>query len=616
MNIENKKEERKDKKSFLEWVKEILYIIKVFVVPYKALDGVEDVPKELKKKGNILGMLVLMETIIALVFSFMLKATNMLIEHKLVVAGMLIFMLYKAEKLISNFSYNFRDIERKNYTQTFNDKMTSLGMTILGKTTDRVFRYDKTKGYSSVMENEPLINSIKRYEEIWWEYQINHKFDVIEVCSIIVMMILVIVTNQDIPNLLFIPFVCLFFILTFGLSVYNRLCWKNYVEKDREYKDERDVIVNDMLRVKSIIPKDVEMRISKFKIFSEKNVNNIKVYSKSQNKVSLILSAFELSFQYIVIIFYWWTIKDIGVESIAIITANIAVLMTALNKIRGLASSLSHNSEQIESLEAESEDFEQILNVYKAELQKCDNDEPVDRIEIQPFKLKYEKKEETDIPFTLECKETMVIEKGEVIVFSGVSGSGKSTVMKMLMDRVRVGKNVDIPNTRRFLFFDETLAFGSLSIYEEFFADCEVHLQKAYDILSNLHLAQELKFFSPDIMKAWMKKNFYSSSMSHGQKQRMVLAKLLYHLDDNIDGLLLDEVTSGLDENADEGMDVQKMLEYCVRYANSDRKRIVLLSIHQSIEGVKESLIEDGYCFKTFEFKDGEVKLKEVEKKD
>ena len=184
MNIENKKqEERKDKKSFLEWVKEILYIIKVFVVPYKALDGVKDIPKELKKKGNILGMLVLMETLIALVFSFMLKATNMLIEHKLIVAGMLVFMLYKAEKLISNFIFNFKDIERKNYTQTFENEMTSFGMTILGKTTDRVFRYDKTKGYSTVMENEPLINCIKRYEEIWWEYQINHKFDVIEVCS-------------------------------------------------------------------------------------------------------------------------------------------------------------------------------------------------------------------------------------------------------------------------------------------------------------------------------------------------------------------------------------------------------------------------------------------------
>ena len=110
MNIENKKEEdRKDKKSFFEWVKEILYIIKVFVVPYKALDGVEDVPKELKKKGNVLQTMTLAETLIALVFSFMLKATNMLIEHKLILVGMLVFMLYKTEKLISNLISNFRD---------------------------------------------------------------------------------------------------------------------------------------------------------------------------------------------------------------------------------------------------------------------------------------------------------------------------------------------------------------------------------------------------------------------------------------------------------------------------------------------------------------------------
>lgn len=56
----------------------------------------------------------------------------------------------------------------------------------------------------------------------------------------------------------------------------------------------------------------------------------------------------------------------------------------------------------------------------------------------------------------------------------------------------------------------------------------------------------------------------YGHSLSNGQNQRLILAKILYWIDDDIDIVCLDECTSGLDEKSDTGADAQKILEYII----------------------------------------------------
>lgn len=606
--MENIEMSKKDKRSVHEWAIEIANIVKVFLVPYKGVNGVKRVPDIIKKKGTFFGFLNLVLTLIALIFSFMLKGTNMLIEHKFIVLGILLFMLYKGESLIEQLIRNYLNIEREAYSQIFDDEVVAFGTDILGKTAGKVFKYNEKLGMSIIMENERLINCIKRYVQSFWNYHVKHKFDVIEMISVLIMLVTVFLTNSDIPNGIFIPFVLIFAILAFVLTAYKiinkRECWN----REREFQNEQSVLVNDMLRVKPIVAGDLTMRIERFKTVSKANRENKQNLNHKLNRASIVNMAFELLFQYGVIIFYVMQIKwqNVTLGSITLITANLALLKTALGRIAMLVGTFHDNAEVISVLDREAEDLKQIMFVYDSETKRIENDKPVERIDLEPFKVQYEKKNEEDIPFTLISSERIIIEQGDVVVFKGPSGSGKSTVMKMLMDQVRLGKSVEIPNTSRFLYFDETLHFGNMSIYDEFFAGSEVYLSKAYAILESLHLSQELKF-NRDTMETWMKKNFYKSSMSHGQKQRMVLAKLLYHLDDNIDMLLLDEATSGLDEKANEGMDAQAMLKYCIRFANLDRKRIVLLSTHQSYEGCKNDLEKEGYRFKIFEFGNGEI---------
>lgn len=128
-------------------------------------------------------------------------------------------------------------------------------------------------------------------------------------------------------------------------------------------------------------------------------------------------------------------------------------------------------------------------------------------------------------------------------------------------------------------------------------------------ILENLHLWSEIKANCFEVWK-WMKQKQFEQSLSNGQKQRMILAKMLYWLGAKIDVLVLDECTSGLDDKSEtDSADAERILEYIVRFANSDKKRIVIISTHQNIDGFKKNL-ENEYSFRNLKFaKEGKMNL-------
>lgn len=120
------------------------------------------------------------------------------------------------------------------------------------------------------------------------------------------------------------------------------------------------------------------------------------------------------------------------------------------------------------------------------------------------------------------------------------------------------------------------------------------------DILENLHLWCELKSNCVDVWK-WMAQKEYEQ-LSNGQKQRLILAKMLYWMDEQIDVMVLDECTSGLDDKSElDSADAERILEYIVRYANSDKKRIIIIATHQNIDGFKKNLADE-FVFSNLRF--------------
>ena len=480
------------------------------------------------------------------------------------------------------------------------------------KTADKVLKYDTSNKLFRIMSNEEVLNTIKNYLQNLWRQKIQHVFDCLEIISVIIMLIVAIITNTAIQQAIFIPMIIVFVVISFFSSAYISLNREEYYQKCRELNNEKSVIMNDSLRVPLIVRRDLDMRINRLKKAVIASNVNVTKFNKQMNLSRLVVTIMETFSQYGIIIFYLLGVEwnSINLATITEITATLLIIETALGQISRIAETLNSHSERLTVLEREENDMSLILEIYNKESEKISKPKKVDNILLNSFSIQYLEESENDKPFTLTSKNKIEIKNGEVVILYGPSGSGKSTFMKMLTERIRLEKSTEIPSTSRFLFYDEKLKFGSLSIFEELFCSEEnPDLTKMQNILENLHLWSEIKSNCFDVW-TWMKEKQFGQSLSNGQKQRLILAKMLYWMDDEIDVLVLDECTSGLDDKSEEdSADAERILEYIVRYANSDKKRIVIISTHQNIDGFKNNLANE-YKFRNLQFvKAGEKNL-------
>ena len=581
-------------------------LITGFVKPVRVKDKFLDVPKEVKLLGTRSQLLGLGYTLFAMIFSYLLKLTNIALEQRLIVLGIVLFMLYRGQQIF-NFTYQmFSEVERNKYSLIMDNEVSLKGSVIIGRTANKVLKYDKMMRTYNVLSNESVLQTIKRYLTNLWVYKVNRKFEIVELLSVLTMLVVAVVTNTSIKQAFFIPLLIFFVFVSFFASAYVELKRDAYNEEYKNNNNKQSIIVNDLLRIPCVVKKDLDMRVSKFQKSLKDSRDNDLNFRKRHNKSSLFTTTIRTLCEYGIIIFSLMGIDrtTITLATITEITATLAIVGTALSYISRMVNTFDKANERMKIIDQEQEDMELILDVYRKEVEK--ESKIVKDIVIKPFGIQYREESENDKPFTLKSSQPIEINEGEIAILYGPSGSGKSTFMKMLTERIRIEKSVEIPSTDRYLFYDEKLKFGSLSIYEELFCSEEnPDLDKMKEILINLHLWDEIKGNCIDVW-TWMKEKKFELALSNGQKQRLILAKLLYFLDENIDVLVLDECTSGLDDKADEeSADAERILEYIVKYANADKKRIIIISTHQNIDGFKEKM-EGQYSFKNLYFKKGE----------
>ena len=584
-------------------LKEIIIIIKNFIKPTYIKDEMLKTPKEVKKLGIKIEALSLIMTIISLSFAFLLKLTNALITSKIFLLAIICFMLYRSERIIRGAFDIYADSEDAKFRLMFDDEMVYRGSIIIGKVKDKVLKYEEKTNIYKVMTNEEILNSIKNYLNNYWNQKLKHIFDILEILSIITMIIVAIITNNTVPNYIFIPLIAIFSILNFFITAYININRKKFYTKHREYDNEQSIIMNDLLRVPSIVNNDLDMRINKLKNALINSNKNLKTFHKKMDISRLIISILETFSQYGLIIFFVINIKlnNLTLASIAEMTATLIIIENAIWYVKRLAYRLDSNNERVTKLEKESSDIKLILSTYHKVKDNQKNKKTIDSINIDPFTIKYLQESKNDIPFTLTSNKNININKGEVAILYGSSGSGKSTFMKMITERIKLNKSTEIPSTSKFLYYDEKLKFGSLTLYEELFSgEATPDLQKMEDILKNLNLWHEIQSISLDVWQ-FMKEKKFEYYLSNGQKQRLILAKILYFLNDDIDALILDEATSGLDNDNATDIDAQNVLEYIINYANKDKKRIIIISTHQNLDNFKKNIKKE-YNIKEFEF--------------
>lgn len=595
----------KGQKKFIKLIREVINLIIKFFKPYGLQDSTLAIPRNVKLMGFKIGIMELGITFISLTFAFLLKITNVMIEYRFILIGILLFMLYRGQQVVREAFHLISSSENQKFDLIFYDEIVFRGAKIIGKVTDRVSKFDKSNNFYKVLTNEEVLNSIKSYLQNLWKTKIQHVFEICKLISVIVMLIFAIITNDAIPQLIFIPLILGFVLLSFFTSAYISLNREEYYQNFRKFDNEQSVIINDLLRVPVIVSEDLDMRISKFQKSLVSSNENERQFRNKLNVSYLITTVIEAFSQYGIIIFYLLGVEwnSISLATITEIAATLLIVETALGYIRDMAETMNYHNERVVAIRKEEQDIQLILDVYHKETERISKPKKITDIKLKPFSVKYIEESENDKPFSLISENNINLNNGEVVILYGPSGSGKSTFMKMLTERIKVEKSNEIPSTSRFLFYDEKLKFGSLSIFEELFCcNPNPNLNKMQEILENLNLWNEIKANCFDIW-TWMKEKKYGTTLSNGQNQRLILAKMLYWLDDNIDVVVLDECTSGLDvRTTEDSADAERILEYIVRYCNKDKKRIVIISTHQDINGFVKNLANE-YTFRSLQFK-------------
>ena len=156
----------KEEKKLKNLIREVINLIIKFFKPYGLSDEMLNIPRSVKRMGFKVGFMNLGMTVVALVFAFMLKATNMMIEYRLILLGIILFMLYRGQQVVREAFWLFQSSENKKFELIFEDEIVFRGSQIIGKTTNKVLKYDTSNNLYKVMSNESVLNTIKNYLQI------------------------------------------------------------------------------------------------------------------------------------------------------------------------------------------------------------------------------------------------------------------------------------------------------------------------------------------------------------------------------------------------------------------------------------------------------------------
>ena len=595
----------------LEVFKETLRILCEFVKPLSKKDNLIEIPTGLRQQGRRLGWFELIVTATGVVFSYLLIWANAAIEKKLIVLGIGLFVLSKARSIAEQSLRMMLESEKTAYSTVFDTSVIEIGQSILAKTINKVRIYDEQNHYYRILTKHEVINSVKKYIQAYWNLSITHRFQLMEMGITIVSLIAAVYSNSKIDQKIFIPTIFIFCIISFMISA---ACSRNNREtykKNRKERNERDSIMMDIMEEGTeIVKEDLSWRLKEFSVSAKKSKENIKENRIKNNAIRITETILEFASQLVLILLYVVAViksgEEVTIATVAELIANLAIVETALRYISKMGYTLTHYSEDLNVLVSENDRVSEILNVYKSEDHRIKNARRIKDLNIEPFKVSYSDENSNNKPFTLISEEPLGINSGEVAVLYGPSGTGKSTLINLITEKIAFTKNVEIPSTSRCMVYDEKLRLGSFPIFQEIFCNAEnPDLDKMKFILQEMHIWQEIATNCKEVWE-WMKEHKFNA-LSNGQKQRLILAKMLYHLDENIDIIVFDEATSGLDEKSTDvdNADAEKILKFLIQYSNKDKKRIIVISTHQNIDGV-EAHLKSKYHFKKFIFNRGE----------
>lgn len=574
-----------------EFFKEVGKLLKDFVRRDFIKDKILEQPKYLKKIALKLNRSALIMNCIFALFSYLTLAGNYAIEHGLGILGIALYMLYDTQVIVRLVYNQWNENISTEFEFLKEDSLTMIGSKILAKVSWNVFLKEGNKWKQAT--NEEITSCIGNYLVSYWTIENNYIVNIIQIITTFIMLLLTILTNNTIPQYLFIPFICISSLVSWLCFTYDRIQHSKFTTVDRKLKNEKSILKNDILRVVPIISQDQETRLNRYTSISQNHFETKKDLITKDFKTNIISTLVHIAFSCILILSYVYGSGKIDLSTVAGLTATLVVYNTAIRSFENILRIITERSQKWDVLEKEISMMENILNIYN--LQKGEKTESIDSLKISPFEIAYAETSENDKSFRLILDQNLSFEKGDCVSLTGASGSGKSTFLKVTTKRIRFKEVKQSQITPvNYVYYDESIDFGSMPLWDEIFCLDEKtrikptpeELAKMEYILKEMKLYQEISEQCQNFW-TWLQENT-ANSLSKGQKQRLIVSKILFWLNTDIDIVALDECTSGLDAETDDNdnADALKILQFIITYCNHDKKRILFLATHQDIDNL------------------------------
>jgi len=394
---------------------------------------------------------------------------------------------------------------------------------------------------------------------------------------------------------------------------------KKITKESIELSSKSKLMENEILNKESLTPEDKEYKITKMKDTTEKHTKvneKLDMLSISTNFVNNLIFALLIgSISFGNFEFF----GNINVE-------NVAQLVTMIYFYTDIGLKVWGGLDNLNSYVNIKQKYEQNLEIVKDIVEQVENkkdllktvDKDFSKLEIKDFDGTFYLQSQKNNEFAERALNipNFCAETGKSVLVTGKSGSGKTTLFKWL-------KNGDINNSKGIILDeqnnidylgDSAILYATsmeLSSDDTILRDitCGKNLNmlsleeknKLLSICKGLSLTKSDSsdpFSDMKYLKELENKSF--SEFSQGQKQRLVLAKILYLLNPKHQVLIFDEPTANLDKETS-----QEVFKFITEFSNKDQKRIVILSSH-------ETEIASQFADKTYEIVDGVLKEKEI----
>lgn len=360
---------------------------------------------------------------------------------------------------------------------------------------------------------------------------------------------------------------------------------KKYTLMCREWSDKGNsfmleciqniLVIKSYANEQSVTNQAEEIQKNTYKVLKKRNINNI---------LASLAAEFAFTFGYFLAL--GWGAFGIAFDTLSY--GNLMAMVQLVGKVqspfKGIASVIPQYYQMLASAE-------RLMDIVQFAEEKTDcNISDLETIEFENISFSYNKEEK------VIKNATFKINKGDFILISGISGIGKSTLLKLMLNmykpdegkivlRDEKGNVYTLNNGCRKLFayvpqgnmvlsgtIEDNIAFFSNDIDSNKIEDC-LKLACLWDDVCDM----------PEGVKTYVGEN--GMGLSEGQVQRLAVARALYR---DVPVLLLDEATSALDVKTEE-----KMLE---NIRNLNNKTCILISHKKGVEKYmdKKIIIENG----------------------